>query len=121
MKYRMLSSTGDYVFGGGMSAYLEGDEAVAQAIKTKILLFYYEWWEDLGMGIPMFQSILGQTNPETIKTSLTELLEKRILEIDEVTGLKNIDIDYDRKQRSFSITLEATITNNTTVEVEVGF
>ena len=79
------------------------------------------WRGDHGLGISMFQSNLGQTNHETIKTSLTELIEKRILEIDEGTGLKNIDIDYDRKQRSFSITLEATTTNNTTVEVEVGF
>lgn len=121
MKYRALSKKGDYVFGGGQNSYLTGDEAVAQAIKTKILLFYYEWWEDLGMGIPMFQSILGQTNPETVKTSLTELLEKRILEIDEVKELSDIQIQYDRSKMSFSITITAKTIDNTSVEVEVGF
>ena len=121
MKYRALSPTGDYVFGGGSVSYLEGSEAVGQAIKTKILLFYYEWWENLGIGIPMFQSILGQTNPETIKTSLSELLQQRILEIEEVESLQNVTIDYDRRKRTFAIHIEAKVRNDETVEVEVGF
>ena len=84
LKYRRLTSTGDYSFGSGGNNYASGNEAVAQAIKTKLLLFYGEWWENLGEGIPMFQSVLGQTNPETIKSSLSMLVEQRIMEIEEV-------------------------------------
>ena len=100
MKYRKLTSTGDYSFGSGGNDYADGNEAVAQAIKTKLLLFYGEWWENLGEGIPMFQSVLGQTNPETIKSSLSMLVEQRIVEIQEVDSVKNIEIDYDRKNRT---------------------
>lgn len=43
MKYRKLDNTGDYSFGSGLTDFVENKEAIAQAIKTKILLFYGEW------------------------------------------------------------------------------
>ena len=121
MKYRKLTSTGDYSFGSGSNNYVDGNEAVAQAIKTKLLLFYGEWWENLGEGIPMFQSVLGQTNPDTIKSSLSMLVEQRITEIDEVDSIKNIEIDYDRKNRTISMEVDVAITNGEIVNVEVSF
>ena len=54
MIYRMLDADGDYVFGRSKHAYLEGVEAVAQAIKTRLLLLYAEWWEDREDGLPLF-------------------------------------------------------------------
>ena len=121
MKYRKLTSTGDYSFGSGSNNYANGNEAVAQAIKTKVLLFYGEWWENLGEGIPMFQSVLGQTNPETIKSSLSMLVEQRITEIEEVDSVKNIEIDYDRKNRTISMEVDVATTSGEIVNVEVSF
>ena len=121
LKYRKLTSTGDYSFGSGGNDYADGNEAVAQAIKTKLLLFYGEWWENLGEGIPMFQSVLGQTNPETIKSSLSMLVEQRIVEIQEVDSVKNIEIDYDRKNRTISMEVDVTTTSGEIVNVEVSF
>jgi hypothetical protein len=34
--------------------------AVAQTILTRLNLFLGEWWEDLSLGLPVFQSMLGQ-------------------------------------------------------------
>ena len=121
MKYRKLTSTGDYSFGSGGNDYADGNEAVAQAIKTKLLLFYGEWWEDFGEGIPMFQSVLGQTNPETIKSSLSMLVEQRIVEVEEVDSVKNIKIDYDRKNRTISMEVDVATTSGEIVNVEVSF
>ena len=121
MKYRRITSSGDYSFGSGSKNYVEGNEAVAQAIRTKLLLFYGEWWENLGEGIPMFQSVLGQTNPETIKSSLSMLVEQRIVEIQEVDSVKNIEIDYDRKNRTISMEVDVTTTSGEIVNVEVSF
>ena len=121
MKYRKLTSMGDYSFGSGSKNYADGNEAVAQAIKTKLLLFYGEWWENLGEGMPMFQSVLGQTNPETIKSSLSMLVEQRIMEIQEVDSVKNIEIDYDRKNRTISMEVDVSTTNGEIVNVEVSF
>lgn len=121
MKYRKLTSTGDYSFGSGGNDYADGNEAVAQAIKTKLLLFYGDWWENLGEGIPMFQSVLGQTNPDTIKSSLSMLVEQRIMEVQEVDNVKNIEIDYDRKNRTISMEVDVTTTSGEIVNVEVSF
>lgn len=121
MKYRKLTSTGDYSFGSGGNDYADGNEAVAQAIKTKLLLFYGEWWENLGEGIPMFQSVLGQTNPDTIKSSLSILVEQRITEIEEVDSVKNIKIDYDRRNRTISMEVDVATTSGEIVNVEVSF
>ena len=121
MKYRRITSSGDYSFGSGSKNYVDGNEAVAQAIKTKLLLFYGEWWEKLGEGIPMFQSVLGQTNPETIKSSLSMLVEQRITEIQEADSVKNIEIDYDRKNRTISMEVDVTTTSGEIVNVEVSF
>ena len=54
MKYRKLTSTGDYSFGNNMNDFVEGSEAIAQAIKTRVLLFYREWWESV-LWIPSFR------------------------------------------------------------------
>ena len=121
MKYRKLTSTGDYSFGSGGNDYADGNEAVAEAIKTKLLLFYGEWWENLGEGIPMFQSVLGQTNPDTIKSSLSMLVEQRIVEIQEVDSVKNIEIEYDRMNRTISMEVDVATTNGEIVNVEVSF
>ena len=121
MKYRRITSYGDYSFGSGSKNYVEGNEAVAQAIRTKLLLFYGEWWENLGEGIPMFQSVLGQTNPETIKSSLSMLVEQRIMEIQEVKSVKNIEIDYDKRNRTISMEVDVVTTSGEIVNVEVSF
>ena len=122
MKYRKQADyTADYTFGYGLGNFYGGNMAVAQAIKTKILLFYGEWWENLGEGIPMFQSILGQTNPETIKSSFSMLVEQRILEVPGVESIKNIEVEYDKKNRSISSVIDAVTESGETVNVEVNF
>jgi len=42
------------------TANLTDADAVNQAILTRLNLFLGEWWEDLTLGLPVFQSILGQ-------------------------------------------------------------
>ena len=117
MKYRTLDKNGDYVFGGGSNMYLTENEAVVQAIKTKILLFYGEWWEDISVGIPMFQSAVGKTNPTVVKKSLSSFLTKRIKEIPQVQSIKKIS--FENNARLLHVNIEVVAQNNDVVEVEV--
>lgn len=119
MKNRKLSPSGDYVFGNNNQDYVEGSTAVAIAIKTKILLFYGEWWEDLGTGIPMFQSIIGQVNKESIKNSLQMLLIDRIKEVPEVSSVNLVSISV--VDRTISTEINVTTTSGEQAEVEVVF
>ena len=41
----------------------------------------------------MFQSIVGQMNPDSIKRSATVLLTQRILEVEEVRSVDNVEVD----------------------------
>lgn len=87
MKYRKLDNKGDYSFGSGLSDFIYDKNAITQAIKTKILLFYGEWWEQVDDGIPMFQSILGAYDTETVKLASNRLMIDRIRQVDGVTDV----------------------------------
>lgn len=117
MKYRKLTENGDYSFGNNKFDFISDKEAVAQSIKTKILLFYGEWWEDLGIGIPMFQSILGQVKPNVVSNSLQLLVAERIKE---VIFVKTVDIvDVNIIGRTITMYIKVTTTGGESVEVEV--
>lgn len=118
MRCRKLDNNGDYSFGTNSEDYIGGSEAVAQAIKTKILLFYGEWWENIGVGIPMFQSIIGQMNPESLKMSATMLVTQRIKEIPEVKSIDDINITVNGRDLYVTVTV-TTDEGQTTVEVNI--
>lgn len=116
MKYRKLDDNHDYVFGRNGEDYIDGDEAIAQAIRTKVLLFYGEWWESLGEGIPVFESLLGQVANDNLIRSASLLLTQRILE---VLGVLSVDsIDVTNISRTFNFVVHVTTENGQeTVEV----
>lgn len=116
MKYRKLSNN-DYSFGYGKSCFVDGNQAIAYAIKSKILLFYGEWWEDLGTGIPMFQSIIGQGKSDVLKNSIQQLISDRIKEIDEVVAVNNVEVAFDK--RTVKLNVSVTTKDNSIVEQEV--
>ena len=87
MKYRKLDNNGDYSFGSGFSDFVYDKNAIAQEKKKKILLFYGEWWEQIDDGIPMFQSILGAYDTETVKLASNRLMIDRIRQVDGVTDV----------------------------------
>ena len=118
MKYRKLSESGDYTFGGNMQDFLTGPEAVAQAIRTKLLLFYYEWWEDLGQGIPMFQSFLGQPGRQKLADGLQQLVSKRVREVPEIKNVSKVEITME--YRKIFIYIKCSLLDDEEVEVEVA-
>jgi hypothetical protein len=77
LKYRSLDVNGDYTF--GINQYKNGVEAVAQAIQTRMYLFYGEWWENLTDGLPMFQSILGTFGGDDNRQAVDLIISERIL------------------------------------------
>lgn len=120
MKYRKLTDDGDYSFGSNELDYVDGNMAIAQAIKTKILLFYQEWWEDVGLGIPMFQSFLGQMNPEVLSNSLPMVVEERVLEVQGVKSVEDVQVKLDKIDRRVEMLIIVRTTTGELVEVEVG-
>lgn len=117
MKYRKLDKNGDYVFGNNSYDYIEKDEAIAQAIKTKLYLFYGEWWEDISLGLPMFQSILGQVSNSNLRQTVILLCAEQINLVEGVTSVDSISVDI--SARKLGLTIDATTENGTTINLEV--
>lgn len=117
MKYRKLDENGDYVFGNNSHDYIEKDEAIAQAIKTKLYLFYGEWWEDISLGLPMFQSILGQVSNNNLRQTVILLCAEQINLVEGVTSVDSISVDI--SARKLGLAIDVTTENGTTVNLEV--
>ena len=117
MIYRKLTGTGDYSFGNNAADFISGNDALAQAIKTRILLFYREWWEDLNNGIPMFQNIIGQVNSSNIELALESVLTKRIKEFAQVKNVAYETVVIDNKTRSVSFTVKCELRDDSAVSV----
>jgi len=108
------SAGGDPLRGQGLSNFLSGINAVAQAIQTRLLLLQGEWFLNLQTGTPLFQSILGVPNTND---GVALILRQRILGTPYVTGLSNLVVTYAGANRSYSFscdvqTVYGTITLN---------
>lgn len=102
MIYRMLDSDGDYVFGRGKHAYLEGIDAVAQAIKTRLLLLYAEWWEDREDGLPLWEQILAAPGSQDSLIAVDLIFKERIEGTTGVLSLLGYESDFDRDNRKYT-------------------
>jgi hypothetical protein len=119
MIYRRLDSSGDYILGQNRQAFLSKEEAVAQAIYTRLKLLLSEWWEDTTDGLPLFQSILGaRTNNGTQAIDL--ILQRRIRGTKDVTDLFDFSSTFDSATRRYSFQCRVdTVYGTITLDEEV--
>lgn len=113
MRYRKLDDDGDYVFGNGSAVFLTDAEAVAQAIKTRIMHWTGEWWEDMNSGTPM-QNIIGSRNLQYAD----EAIRKRVLDTQHVQSIIFWDSSFNQDSRSLKVAM-AVETDYGIVEQEV--
>jgi hypothetical protein len=99
MRYRRLDANGDYSFGQGRANYATGREAIAQAVKTRLKLYLGEWWEDLGDGLPLWQSILGASG--ATKNAVDKMIISRITGTHEVNGIRDVRATFVDREYSF--------------------
>lgn len=98
MKVRRLDKDGDLVTRGRM--FLDGREAIAQTIVTRLKLFLGEYFRDVTDGTPWFQQILGKF--ENLN-AIEALLRNRIIRTQGVVRLLAFSVDYDLASRSLSV------------------
>lgn len=116
MRYRREDDDGDYTFGQGDDTWLiNSPETVAQAVKTRFLLWYGQWFLDTTEGTPWIQSVLGKQKPETYNLAIRQ----RILETEGVNSIKSFDTTLNTSSRRvvFTATID-TIYGTTTVTSE---
>lgn len=100
MKYRKLDANGDYTFGTGGDFFQNTQEAVAQAILTRLRLWKGEWFIDITDGTPWNEEVLGKRyktrNPDGA-------IKSRILGTEGVLEIISYSSTFDGNTRSLSV------------------
>jgi hypothetical protein len=98
IQYLQLDPVNDPVF--DPSANLLDTDAVAQAILTRLNLFLGEWWENLLLGLPVFQSILGQLGSQQGLAAMTLAVQQNIEGAPYVTSVASVEVKFVNGQLS---------------------
>lgn len=113
MKYRKLTDTGDYKFGGFSQFHQDTPEAVLQAVQTRLALATGEWFLNLREGTDWGGSVLGY-GTQGVRDLV---LQSRILGTAGVREIVSYDSYVNTAARSFSMNATIdTIYGTTTVE-----
>lgn len=100
MIYRKLDINGDYTFGLNKGNFLiDTPEAVAQAVKTRLLLIQGEWFLDITAGTPYNAKILGAGRVATFSSALRQV----IIETKGVTNIIKFSAFFNAATRKASI------------------
>lgn len=102
MRYRKLSSDGDYVFGSGKNDFLvNSPEAVAQAILTRLKQWLGEWFADTSDGTGWNQSIVGKQSKNLYELTL----HQRVLETPGVKSIVDFQSALDPETRRLTVSM----------------
>ena len=112
-----FDSNGDFSFGRGKQDYLTGSAAVAQAVKTRLLLLLAEWWEDQSDGTPLFQNIIGVSGTQENISAANLIIQDRIINTKGVTEVVEYINTYENRSCSVYCVINTEYSENTTVEV----
>ncbi len=100
MRYRRLEGVeNEPVFGRGKQDFLTNVEAVGQAVITRLKFFRGEWWEDIYLGIPMWQEILGVVGAR--KDVIDRVIQKEILDTTGVFSIDQLVSVFNRDSRAY--------------------
>ena len=100
MKYRALDKNGDFTFGRRL--FYTNQEAVAQAISTRLKLLFGEWWENRDDGMPLFEQIVGVYNGDSAREAIDLIISERIQKTENVTRVVSYKSNFDANTREYS-------------------
>lgn len=98
---RLDPVTGDIVTRG--KHFITGQERIAQTIKTRLRLFYGEYFRDITDGTPWFQVILDKNASMSQRDAA---IKRRIIQTEGVLQLTKFDADYDIASRKYTVSVE---------------
>lgn len=98
--YLLLDAQFDPVFDPARALVNIG--AVRQAILTRLQLWQGEWWENLNLGLPMFQKILGQIGSQRGQSAMSLEIQAQIDDVAFVIGTTSIVFGFVDGRFSFT-------------------
>ncbi len=116
MRYRKLDAQGDYTFGNGQLDFFRDEPAaVAQSVKTRLLLWLGEWFLNIEEGTQFMQGILGKYS----KTNADVTIQDRVLATEGVIDIQNYVSTINEDDRKMGVGFDLdTIYGPTPLQVE---
>lgn len=99
---RALSPSYDPLAGAGQACFISDLYAVAQIIGTRLRLFQGEWWENNTLGLPLFQSILGQSGSARAQQVMMMVILQQIGTCPFVQSIASSSFSYNAAARIFT-------------------
>lgn len=116
MLVRRLDENFDMTFGQGLSNFAIESEAVAQNVRTRLLLVLGEWFLDTEDGVPYLEKIF--IKPEDL-AQVEAILKARISETEGVQTLFDFQLLFERSTRSVTITATLQTIYGTTKNIRI--
>jgi hypothetical protein len=79
---------------------------VAQVILTQLRLFMGEWWENLNLGLPVFQAMLGQLAIPANQVAMQSLVQALVQGAPFVTGVSSVTAAFENGAFKFSASVQ---------------
>ena len=98
--YLLLDAGYDPVF--DPNSQLTDQAAVTQVILTRLRLFMGEWWENLNLGLPVFQAMLGQLTTSANQVAMQSLVQAQVQSAPFVTGVSSVSAAFENGAFKFS-------------------
>lgn len=112
MRNRMMDANYDMVFGHGpLDFFVDNNQAVAQAIRTTLLLFQGEWFLDTTVGVPWLTEVVGINTAATYDV----VIKSAILGVPGVSEIATYSSSLNNNLLTVNVTV--TTTYGTTVTV----
>lgn len=102
MRVRELDKNHDWTFGCNKSNYLDGSDAVAQSVKTKLLSLKNDWFLNRDDGIAWFDYLEKSPNTQALEMDC----KRKILSVTGVTEITFFDIQLNSVTRELLIQVE---------------
>ena len=101
----------DPIEGANGPVFLSDLDAVAQIIYTTLRLLLGEWWENLDIGFPLFQKLIGASGAPTSQAGVMLVIQQTILSCPYVLQIVSFSFTHNT----------ATMTSTFTAEVSTIF
>lgn len=106
-----LDTNGDLLVNLGKTVILQGAQAIAQNLYSKLRIFLGEWFLDTSVGVP-YLSVVYVKNPSL--AVITQFFSGLVLGTPGITGLRSINVTLDGSTRVADVSFVA-LTDGATI------
>lgn len=114
----LIDNTNDLVIEGGDLQFSRGVDAIVQQCRVALQIFQGEWFLNLDIGIPYWQSILGE-KPKVAIAAARIFMRRELELVDGVDEVLKLDVTYIGASRTLSVTWQVSTVFGDTPEDEI--